>query len=79
MFRHSAWAVGSYTIIHLLVVDIGCILFWTQPVCMVPNQTTRNFYLQADDKKCISLSLSLLASQAQINRLDEHLAASLKK
>ena len=33
-----------YTVIHLLVVDVACVLFWTQSVCMVPNQNTRNIY-----------------------------------
>ena len=34
----------AYTVIHLLVVDVACVLFWTQSVCMVPNQNTRNIY-----------------------------------
>ena len=34
----------DYTVIHLLVVDVACVLFWTQSVCMVPNQNTRNIY-----------------------------------
>ena len=33
-----------YTVIHLLVVDVACVLFWTQSVCMVPNQNTQNIY-----------------------------------
>ena len=33
-----------YTVIHLLVVDVACVLFWTQSVCMVPHQNTRNIY-----------------------------------
>ena len=33
-------------------VDVLCVLFWTQPACMVQNQNTRNIYLQADDKRC---------------------------
>ena len=33
-----------YTVIHLLVVDVGCVLFWTQSVCIVPHQNTRNIY-----------------------------------
>ena len=28
-------------------------MFLTQPVCMVPNQNTRNIYLRADNKQCI--------------------------
>ena len=36
--------VEPYTVIHLLVVDVACVLFWTQSVCMVPNQNTRNIY-----------------------------------
>jgi len=36
-----AW---EYTVIHLLVVDVACVLFWTQSVCMVPHQNTRNIY-----------------------------------
>ena len=34
----------KYTVIHLLVVDVACVLFWAQSVCMVPNQNTRNIY-----------------------------------
>ena len=34
----------TYTVIHLLVVDVACVLFWTQSVCMVPKQNTRNIY-----------------------------------
>ena len=33
-----------YSVIHLLVVDVLCVLFWTQSVCMVPNQNTQNIY-----------------------------------
>ena len=33
-----------YTVIHLLVVDVACVLFLTQSVCMVPNQNTPNIY-----------------------------------
>ena len=33
-------------------VDVSCVLLWTQPVCMVQNQNTRNIYLKADDKRC---------------------------
>ena len=36
--------VITYTVIHLLVVDGACVLFWTQSACMVPNQNTRNIY-----------------------------------
>ena len=36
---------GLYTVIHLLVVDVACVLFWTQSVqCMVPHQNTRKIY-----------------------------------
>ena len=35
-----------------LKVEVLCFLFLTQPVCMVPNQDTRNLYLQVDDKRC---------------------------
>ena len=31
-----------YSVIHLPVVDVMCVLFWTQSVCMVPNQNTQN-------------------------------------
>ena len=31
-----------YTIYHLLVVDVLCVLFWTQPACMVRKQNTSN-------------------------------------
>ena len=34
----------KYTVIHLLEVDVACVLFFTQSVCMVPNQITRNIY-----------------------------------
>merc|ERR1712117_194721 len=33
-----------YTVFHLLVVEVLCVLFWTQPVCMVQKQNTWNFY-----------------------------------
>ena len=33
-----------YTVIHLLVVDVACVLFWAQSVCMAPNQNTQNIY-----------------------------------
>ena len=33
-----------YTVIHLLVVDVWCVLFWTQSACMAPQQNTRNLY-----------------------------------
>ena len=35
-----------YTVIHVLVVDVACVLFWTQSVCMcmVLHQNTRNIY-----------------------------------
>ena len=33
-----------YSVIHLPVVDVMCVLFWTQSVCMVPKQNTRNIY-----------------------------------
>ena len=45
-----------------LKVEILCVLFLTQPVCM--SQDTRNPYLQADEKRCtilIKIKLSLLA------------------
>ena len=45
-----AWACTS--LITLMDVDVSCVLFWTQPACMVQNQNTRNIYLQADDKQC---------------------------
>ena len=32
-----------------LKVEVLCVLFLTQPACMVPNQNTKNLYLQADD------------------------------
>ena len=40
------WENGGnkYTVIHLLVVDVVCVLFWTQSACMVLNQNTRNIY-----------------------------------
>ena len=41
------------TFFHLLVVEVSCVLFLTQPVCIVPNQDTQNLYLQADGKRCI--------------------------
>ena len=31
-----------YSVIHLPVVDVMCVLFWTQSVCMVPNENTQN-------------------------------------
>ena len=37
-----------------LKVEVSCVLFLTQPVCMVPNQNTQNLYLQVDDKRCIN-------------------------
>ena len=33
-----------YSVIHLLVVDVSCVLFLTQSACMVPKQNTRNIY-----------------------------------
>ena len=33
-----------YSVIHLPVVDVMCVLFWTQSVCMVPKQNTHNIY-----------------------------------
>ena len=36
--------VNEYTVFHPLVVDVVCVLFWTQSVCMVPNQNTRKIY-----------------------------------
>ena len=33
-----------YSVIHLPVVDVMCVLFWTQSVCMVPNQNRQNIY-----------------------------------
>ena len=35
-----------------LKVEVLCVLFLTLPVCIGPNQNTRNLYLQADDKRC---------------------------
>ena len=37
-----------YTVFHPLVVDIACVLFWTQPACMVQKQNTQHLP-QADD------------------------------
>ena len=42
--RASQPSQPAYTVIHLLVVDVACVLFWTQSVCMVPHQNTRNIY-----------------------------------
>ena len=43
-----------------LKVEVLCVLFLTQPVCMVPNHNSRNLNLQADDKRCrVSGSLSV--------------------
>ena len=33
-----------YPVIHLLVVDVLCLWFWTQSACIVPKQNTRNIY-----------------------------------
>ena len=33
-----------YTVIHLLVVEVSCVLFWTHSVCMVSKQNARNIY-----------------------------------
>ena len=43
----------NYTVYHLKV-EVSCVVFVIQPVCPVPNQNTRNLYLQADDKRCTS-------------------------
>ena len=37
-------STNLYTVIHLLVVDVACVLFLTQSACMVPNQNTQNIY-----------------------------------
>ena len=53
--RHLTLA-NSYTCTLLIIrseVDVSCVLFWTQPACMVQNQNTRNIYLWADDKQCM--------------------------
>ena len=48
--------VGASTLfIICLKVEVSCVLFFTQPVCLVPNQNTRNLYLQADDEWCMYL------------------------
>ena len=39
-----AYIIPKYTVIHLFVVDVACVLFGAQSVCMVPNQNTRNIY-----------------------------------
>ena len=50
----SRWfgSLRPYTVFHPIVVEFSCVLFLTQPVCMVSNQNTQNLYLQADDKRC---------------------------
>ena len=29
-----------YTVIHLLVVDVACVLFWTQSACMITKHNS---------------------------------------
>ena len=33
-----------YTVIHLLVVDVSCVLVWDQARWLGPKQNTRNIY-----------------------------------
>ena len=33
-----------YIVYHLLVVDVLCVKFLTQSVCMIPKQNTRNIH-----------------------------------
>ena len=42
--KHYTMEVNEYTVFHLLVVDVACVLFWTQSVAMVQKQNTRNIY-----------------------------------
>ena len=36
--------IHDYSVIHLLVVDVLCVLFWTQSACVATKQNTRNIY-----------------------------------
>ena len=49
------WENGGnkYTVIHLFVVDVVCVLFWTQSVSMVLKQNPRNiFHKRMKDGVC---------------------------
>ena len=37
-------AAVQYTVFHSLVVEVSCVLFLTQPACIVQKQNTRNLY-----------------------------------
>ena len=45
-----------YTVIHQLVVDVPCVLFWTQSVCIAPKQNTQNLYHKQMNNRVDSLS-----------------------
>ena len=42
--RRGFGFINHYSVIHLCVLDIVCVLFWTQSACMVAKQYTQNFY-----------------------------------
>ena len=57
-----------YSVIHLPVVDVMCVLFWTQSVSMVKKQNTRNIYHKRMKdsvrcpQNCFTLQLYLVTS-----------------
>ena len=43
-FSELRGLAGEYTVFLPLVVEVWCVLFLTQPVCIVQKQNTQNFF-----------------------------------
>ena len=65
----DGWVCTSFII--RFKVEVPSVLLLTQPVCMVPNENTRNLYFQADDKRFKWSSL-LSSSLNQMERPSLH-------
>ena len=50
----SRWfgSLRPYTVFHPIVVEFSCVLFLTQPVCIVQKQNTMKLLPQADKRRC---------------------------
>ena len=59
--------VFMYSVIHLLVVDILCVLFLTQSACMAPKQNTRNIYhKQMNNGVCLPTSRHVASMKVEM-------------